>query len=61
METEKEIRTETRTESIWDGSLIDQVVVSPTGVRIYRKGGAIINISSPDPKKNLIVEHKVKE
>lgn len=62
METEnKEPKLETRTDSIWEGSTIQHVVVSPTGVRIYKKGGAIINILSPDPKKNLIVEHKVKE
>jgi hypothetical protein len=41
-QTEKE-KFESRTEMMLEGSLIESVNISPTGIRIYRKGGGIID------------------
>ena len=40
--TEKE-KFESRTEMMLTGDLIDSINISPTGIRIYRKGGGFID------------------
>lgn len=41
-QTEKE-KFESRTEMMLDGTLIESINISPTGIRIYRKGGGFID------------------
>jgi hypothetical protein len=58
--TENEERKEPRTESILDGTLVQYVLLSPTGVRIYRKDGSITDIKSPDARKSLDIVYNIK-
>lgn len=46
---------ESRTETMLDGSLINYVLIGPTGVRIYRKGGGSIDVTSGDQRRELLV------
>jgi hypothetical protein len=56
-----EQRQESRTETMLDGTLIQYVTISPTGIRIFRKGGGSIDIRSEDSRRNLIVTFNTKE
>lgn len=41
---EKE-KFESRTEMMLDGSMVESVNIGPTGIRVYRKGGGIIDVT----------------
>lgn len=58
METEKK---ESRTETMIDGTLIQYVLIGPTGVRVFRKGGGSIDVKSDDPRRQLRVEFNTKD
>jgi hypothetical protein len=51
-----EQRREPRTETMLDGSMIQYITISPTGVRVFRKGGGYIDVTNSDPRKGLHVE-----
>ena len=52
---------ESRTETMLDGSLVGYVLISPTGVRIYRKGGGFIDVKPNDPRNNFTVEFNTRD
>ncbi len=62
MEQEQtEVKHETRTETMMDGTLIQYALISPTGVRIFRKGGGFIDVKSSDSRVKLSVEFNTKD
>jgi hypothetical protein len=57
-EAEKE-KIESRTEMSLEGSLIDSVTISPTGIKVYRKGGGIISITPRRGEPNKMAAFNV--
>jgi hypothetical protein len=58
-QTEK--KYDARTETMMDGTLIQYVLISPTGVRVFRKGGGFIDIKPSDPRNQFAVTFSTKD
>jgi hypothetical protein len=61
METENKKPHESRTETMLDGAQIQYVLIGPTGVRVFRKGGGYIDVKPSDIRGKFDVEFNVKE
>ena len=61
MEKEQTEKKEARTETILDGTLIQYITISPTGVRVFRKGGGFIDVTSSNSRDSLTITFTTKD